>query len=367
MPDLPSFQSGIHASWADFRDFLASVRFAHRELLWFTLQPAILTIVGFFAGRRARRDAAKIGQPGALASLLTGRRRPSRLGGLALFLAWTLLVIGAAGPRWGPGGDPGVAVGRDVVVVIDLSRSMLANDAAPVGGSNERWKSAVAAAKNLVETLQTRGGHRAGIVIFAGRSRILAPLTTDYDHLLAKLDEINLDHPIPELRPANDTAVSGTRIGAAIQQAVEVHDPNFQGYQDILLISDGDDPGNDSEWAVGVSAARKAEIPVHTIGVGTAKLTDLPFHVEGPKGDPIPGQSQLREDVLKEIASGTRGLYLPPTTSHPPFLGEFFRTKIEPNPSRILSDDVLPQPRDRSVWFLAIGLVFLIVGWLRER
>jgi hypothetical protein len=48
-------------------------------------------------------------------------------------------------------------------------------------------------------------------------------------------------------------------------------------------------------------------------------------------------------------------------------VGEFFRTKIEPQPSRVLSDDLLPQPKDRSAWFLMVGLVFLIVGWLRER
>ena len=61
---------------------------------------------------------------------------------------------------------------------------------------------------------------------------------------------------------------SGTRIGEALKAAVAAHDKRFPGYQDIVLISDGDDPADDREWVRGADEARKAEIPVHTVGVG---------------------------------------------------------------------------------------------------
>ena len=375
MFDLPTIPTGLPASWGDVRDFAAGVRFAHRGLLWLTLIPAALSVVGLVAVRRARRDAAAIGQPGAIASLVLGRRRPSRLGAVCLFLAWTLLVVGAAGPRWGPGGEPGVAVGRDVVVVIDLSQSMLANDAAAVGTDHHRWRAAQAGALDLIETLRARGGHRAAVVIFAARPKLIAPLTTDYDHLAAKVRELDLDHrPAAIAPPPNVESASGTRIGAALVEAVKAHDPNFRGYQDVILLSDGDDPAPGREWESGVSAARRAEIPVHTVGVGNP---DNPagsplvsrgrtLQTEDDKGFPVDVLSKFNEPVLKDIAAGARGLYLPARTNFPA-VGEFFRTKIEPHPSRVLSDDLLPQPKDRSAWFLTAGLVFLIVGWLRER
>src|SRR5690349_6051424 len=128
MIDLPHLQSGWHAFWADARQFLAAVKFARPGLLWLSLVPAVLSVVAYLAARRQRGALALVGRPAAVFGLLPRHARPSRLGRFALFLAWTLLVLGAAGPRWGQGGSDGVAVGRDVVVVLDQSRSMLAAD-----------------------------------------------------------------------------------------------------------------------------------------------------------------------------------------------------------------------------------------------
>jgi hypothetical protein len=69
---------------------------------------------------------------------------------------------------------------------------------------------------------------------------------------------------------------------------------------------------------------------------------------------------------LIALAEEGRGRYLPAEKERPR-LGDFFRGKIETEPTRELTDDALPQPRDRSVWFLGIGLVFLMGSWLRER
>ena len=368
MIDLPHLPTGLHAFWADARQFLTAVRFARPGLLWLSLVPAVLSVVAYLAARRRRNALARVGRPAAVFGLLTRHARPGWLGRLALFLAWTLLVLGAAGPRWGRGDDDGVAVGRDVVIALDLSRSMLAAD---MSGPPERWQAAVAGAQDLVESLRARGGHRAAVVVFAAKPRLLVPLTTDYDHLQAKLAELDAVHLPPELRP-DEGAKSGTRVGAALAAAVEAHDPRFPGYQDVILISDGDDPAGDSEWVTGVSAARQASIPVHAVGVGDPDRGSSIFvsgrllEFAGEDGVPSPVQTRLREDVLKSIAEDGRGFYLP-ARREVPRLGEFFRAKIEPNPSRELTDDALPQPKDRSAWFLGLGLLCLAIGWIRER
>jgi Ca-activated chloride channel family protein len=367
MIDLPPLPSGLQAVLADVRQFLSAVRFARPELLWLSLVPAFLSFVAFVAARRQRKALGLIGRPAAVYGLLTRPRWSNRLGRLALFLAWTLLTLGAAGPRWGRGEDEGVAVGRDVVVVLDLSRSMLADDTT----AGARWRSAVAGAADLVDALRARGGHRAAIVVFAARPKLLVPLTTDYDHLQVKLADLDGVYPPAAIRP-EDTSRSGTRIGAALAAAVAAHDPRFSGFQDIILISDGDDPVADREWAAGVSAARKLAIPVHVVGVGDPRqASGVVLDGEPLTFQPRPGisdlvQTRMREDVLQQIAGEGYGRYLP-AEKEQPRLGDFFRGKMETDPTRELIDDALPQSRDRSVWFLGLGLVFLLLGWLRER
>jgi Ca-activated chloride channel family protein len=369
--DLPTFQSGLHAAWADARQFLAAVRFARPGLLWLSLVPVAVSLVAWLAARRQRGRLLALGRPGAVAGLNTMPRRTNRLAGFALVLGWWALVLGLAGPRWGKGEGEGVAVGRDVVVVLDLSRSMWAADMSSPAAP-ERWEAAVAGAADLTDALQQGGGHRVALVVFAARPRVVVPLTTDFDHVRHKLAELNGRSPPAEVRPADDAAASGTRIGAALAAAVEAHDPRFPGYQDVILVTDADDPADDREWQAGVTAARKAGIPVHVAGVGSPDRDslifrgDAPLEVLNPAGVPVEVQTRLREGVAQAIAGEARGAYLP-AHQEVPRLGEFFRTRIEPHPTREVSDDLLPQPRDRSAWFLAAAAGLLLFAWLRER
>jgi len=76
--------------------------------------------------------------------------------------------------------------------------------------------------------------------------------------------------------------------------------------------------------------------------------------------------TKLLEDPLQQIAAETRGEYLP-THRDVPRLGDFFRTRIEPFPTRQVSDEMLPQPRERYAWFLAPALMLFLIGWIRGR
>ena len=350
--------SGLAGLLTDAREFLAAVRLARPELLWLLLVLPILAAADRHATVRRRRAIAEVGRPAAVAALQSRPRRGRNWPGIAYPLAWIALVIGLAGPRWGLSDEPGVAVGRDLVIVVDLSRSMTADDM-PAGAA--RWQAAKAGLLDLMDAIARRGGHRVAVVVFAARAKLLVPLTTDYDHARAVIDDIDGKYPPPEIRPGADPkVVSGTRLGLALKLAVEAHDERFPGSQDILLISDGDDPADDQEWRLGADAARKAGIPVHTVGVGNP---DQPAVI--PFGEELVS-TKLEEEPLRQMAAETRGQYLP-ARQETPRLGEFFRGRIEPHPTRTVSDEAIPQPKERYAWFLAPALLLFAVGWLRGR
>lgn len=358
-----SLPSGLAGLLTDAHEFLLGVRFARPELLWLLLVLPLLVLANHHAAVRRRRASGEVGRPAAVAGLQTHPRPRRRWAGSAYPVAWVLLIVGLAGPRWGKSDEPGVAVGRDLVLVMDLSRSMTADDMASAEAPT-RWEAAKAGLLDLMYAVERRGGHRVAVVVFAAHPKLLVPLTTDYDHVRAVIEDIDGRLPPPEVRPGADPdVVSGTRIGAALVAAVEAHDPRFPGSQDIILVSDGDDPGDDREWARGADAARRAGIPVHTVGVGNpAEPTAIVVGDQNP--DLV--QTKLEEEPLKQIAAETRGEYLP-ARRQVPRLGEFFRARVEPHPSREVSDEAIPRPKERYAWFLAPAVLLFAVGWLRGR
>lgn len=358
--DLPQLQSGLAAAWADVKQFLLAVRFTRPGFLWLSLLPILLAVLGYVAARKKRMQIAEFGRPAAVAGLLTVRFGRERLSRFLLGLGWTALVLAVAGPRWGKTTSDGVAVGRDVVVVLDFSRSMWATD---LRTTDARWQAAVNGARDLIATARTRGGHRIAIVVFAARPKLWVPLTTDYNHLDTKLGDLDATQPPNDIRPLDDTARSGTRIGAALQLAVEAHDPRFVGSQDIILLTDADDPEPDREWAAGVTAARAAGVPVHVVGIGNPD-EEFPLVIK-PRGDDLV-LTKLHEDVARQIATEGRGQYLPARTGAVE-LGEFFRTRVEQFPSRLIEDDATTRLQDRSGWFFAAAAALFLLGWLRER
>ena len=352
--------SGLNGLLTDAREFFVAVRLARPDALWLLLLIPVLGLLNRWATRRRKRAVTAIGRPAAVAGQLTHPRPTRRWLGLAYPIAWLLLILGIAGPRWGKSDELGVAVGRDLVIVIDLSRSMQADDMSD-SEAKTRWEAARKGALDLLQAIAKRGGHRVGVVVFAAKPKLICPLTTDYEHAQAVLEDVDGKFPPPDIRPGADpNVVSGTRIGAGLIAAVQAHDKEFSGSQDIVLISDGDDPADDGEWVHGSDAARAADIPVHTVGVGsTIQSTFMTIGEEG-------FNTELKEEPLKQIAAETRGQYLA-ARRDVPSLGEFFRTRIEPNPSRMYSGDQIPQPRERYPWFLAPALALFALGWARGR
>ena len=359
--DFGGVQSGFGAAWADLREFLTALRWSRPGLLWLSFVPISFLILEWWASARNRVVAARLGRSGAVRNLAVRVPRRSALRRLAFGFAWSSFVLALAGPRWGSADDGGVVVGRDVVIVIDLSRSMLATDLAT---PQARWQAARDSARDLVDTASRRGGHRIGIVVFAARPKVLVPLTTDYDHLNLMLGEIDAAVQPVEIRPADEFSKSGTRIGAALAVAVQIHDERFPGKQDIVLLSDGDDPADDREWAEGIAGARAVGIPIHVIGIGDTVESPVTLRRRGGgEGELI--ATKLVEEPLRTIARDSRGRYFS-AGREKPRLGEFFAAELEKQPSRELTDDAATALRDRSTGFWLFGLVTLLLAWIRR-
>jgi Ca-activated chloride channel homolog len=345
--------------------------FAHPQLLEIVLnglrRPAwqvgtvlsLLTLVSVLSAlllrRRRQNRLARFGSRLALQALGSGRGGFRWLRRLSVTAAVLLLLAGMAGPQWGRDWTQLAAPGRDLVAVLDMSRSMLAQDVLP-----NRFERARQALVDLSYSIQKRGGHRLALVVFAARAKIVCPLTNDYNHFRLALGDLDPLHLPPDVTPAGPESVSGTRIGAGLQLAALAHDPQFRGYQDILLLSDGDDPVDDQEWRTGAALALARRIPVHTVGIGDPAV-DSPIPL-GPnkllRHDHEVVTTRLKEQPLELIARATGGTYTPARTGDLP-LGELFRQRIEPAGSHDPEGNLPSLYEQHYPWFYGAALALL--------
>src|SRR5262249_31981188 len=155
---------------------------------WFAQPWLLLTLAGFplliglmlWSSARRRRALLRLGPRIARLDSLPRPRGWMRLRRLCLGSGLLLLGLGMAGPQWGRDWGQSAALGRDVMVVVDCSRSMLAE-------TPTRLERARTALLDLVQAIQKRGGDRLGLVVFASRPKLHCPLTHDYDHFRSAL------------------------------------------------------------------------------------------------------------------------------------------------------------------------------------
>ncbi len=315
--------------------------FAHPLLLAGLSALPVLSVLAVLATRKRRRSLVALGGLALGAVLL--RRRPSRLRALIGWLGLVLLAIGMAGPRWGRDWSQSAAPGRDLVVVVDLSRSMYAEAPSRV----ERARTALL---ELADTLHKRGGHRLALIIFAGKPKLVCPLTHDLDHFRDSVLNIDLTLPDPDLG-------AGTRIGAALTLAVESQEGRSRA-RDILLLSDGDDPARDGEWRSGVERARAENIAIHCVALGdAAEVHPIPAGKGWLMHDGKEVRTRREDASLREIARWTGGQLILAGTQQLA-LGEHYLALAAAEGDED-SPDRLPVYRQRQNWFLIPAFVLL--------
>lgn len=247
-----------------------------------------------WAEQRRRALIARIVAP-KLRSLLAGNTSPFRrwLRAACVLGALGLLAVTLAGPQLGYDTLEVPHRGRDVIIAMDVSRSMLATDVAPT-----RLQRAKLLAEDLVGEL---GSDRLGLVAFAGSAFLQAPLTLDHGAVLAAVDELDT-----ELIPKG-----GSNIAAAIRSCAEAFGKAEGFSRAIVVISDGEELDAD-----GLEAARQAGaagIRIFTVGVGSEEGSEIPLgpgeFVRDQSGKVV--QSRLDAGRMREIAEVTGGFYLP--------------------------------------------------------
>lgn len=275
-------------------------RFAHRELLFLLAFIPLLVIFYRVAVVGKKRDMAKFGNPDLLASLmpLASIRRESWKFVLSV-TAVVLAIIAAAGPQFGSKLQNVKKEGVELMIALDVSNSMLAEDIKP-----NRLDKAKMAIFRMLEKLKD---DKVGIIVFAGDAYVQLPITTDYSSAKLFLSSVN-----PDILP-----VQGTSIGAAIDLGVK----SFSSEQKeiaraLIVITDGENHEDDAEGAA--RAARKKGIYVHTIGMGLPQGAPIPEPTSGGYMKDEGGNvvvSKLDEKMLADIAEAGEGLYVRATNA----------------------------------------------------
>jgi Ca-activated chloride channel family protein len=234
----------------------------------------------------------------------------------------------------------------DVMFVVDTSRSMLADDAAP-----NRLARAKAEIAQLVGQLE---GHRVGLIAFAGRAAPMCPLTPDHSFFTTVLSTVD----------TRSAGRGGTRVGEAIKTAVRGF-PAGPGAKLIVLITDGDDQDTYTEDAA--KLARDAGIKIVAIGLGSETGSEITL-VDPATGaktklmyDGKPVISKLDGDRLRKIALVTEGAYIPAGTSAVD-LESIMKTHVAPMVSAAVASAQRVIPAERYTWLVLASLGFLLVA-----
>ncbi len=274
------------------------MRFVHPLMFFFVIATPVFAAVAYWLLLRGRARLAAFMSPELQRRLAGTRSQTAPTVQLALVtLGLLLLFTAAARPQWGRAETKVASRGRNLLVALDVSRSMLATDVHP-----NRLERAKVDIMDLIGDLK---GDRAGLLVFRGKANMICPLTTDRAFLRQALDGVSIDSA-----PRGETD-----LGDALSKALAA----LEGFGDennaILLISDGEDLAGK-----GAAAARKAAergIPVFTVGIGDPKGADVP--AEDGKGTmKYQGKavrSKMTEATLSEIARISGGAYIPLATS----------------------------------------------------
>src|SRR2546427_10182987 len=233
------------------------MRFAAPEYLWWLFSLPILIGLFVLSFRRRRRALQALGDLPLMRRLSASTSLEKRIIKASLVVVAALfLIVALARPQWGAKLETVTRRGVDVIVAVDTSLSMLAEDVKP-----NRMAQARAAVGSFMDLLR---GDRVGLVAFAGTSYVACPLTLDYTAARMFVDVLDVD-----LIP-----VQGTGIGDGIQTAPPGVRPGERRYKVLVLITDGEDHEGNVEAAARAAAAEGGVI--YTVGVGS------------PSGEPIP-------------------------------------------------------------------------------
>jgi Ca-activated chloride channel family protein len=313
------------------------------------LMPALVGLYAYAFHQERRALAAFVAKDLGPRLLPAPDRRRRWLRATCLVAAAAAFVIALMQPQWGERDQALPLEGRDVIVLLDVSNSMLAADVEP-----NRIEQAKAAVRALVAAVQRDGGHRLGLLTFAGRADVQCPLTRDYGLLLQRLAAATTE----------GVGRQGTAIGDALRRAVRGFGDLEPPYTDLVLVSDGEDHGS-----LPLEAAQMLKmlgIRLTTVGVGDpAQSATIPLAANEDSSDHLihdgeEVRSRMRSGLLTALAEAAGGAYLG-GEGGPPRLDRWYADHLAAQPRRALKAASARElaPQYRYFILLAIGLLMI--------
>jgi len=276
----------------------------------------------------------------------TPRSVRRRLRGLCFALGCAAAFLAVARPQWGTVEERTFDQSREVLLALDLSRSMLADDVSP---------NRLARAKLLIEGLLDQlHGERVGLVVFAGTAFVQSPLSADYEVLREFLAELD-----PSYLPQ-----AGTDYSALLTTATKAFGETGDGDRFLVVLSDGE--AHDPEWKSQIPALRDGGIRVIGLGVGTAQGALMPDARTGVIKDENGAAvlSRLEPATLQELAAATNGTYRDAAAWVD--IAALVNETVERGRKGRYVEQTQVRLQDRYQWFLAPALCLLLLAYWLE-
>ncbi len=323
-------------------------RFANIEYLYVLLILPVFIIL-FWLTRRSRRKALESFAQMETLSVLMPNVSNSRP--VIKFIIWLFVIasviIAVARPQFGSKLKTIKREGVELIIALDVSNSMLAEDIQP-----NRLERAKRAISRLVDNL---GDDKIGLIVFAGDAYTQLPITTDYPSAKLFLNSVNT-----EIVPRQ-----GTAIGAAIELGTSSFSPQFEGNKAIVIITDGENHEDDAIGAATASTERG--IIVHTIGMGLPQGGPIPIYRNGQKdyrkdkkGNVV--VTKLNESMLQQIAAAGEGIYVRANNAQVG-LNTLFN-EINKMEEAEMESRVYSEYEEQFQWFLALALFLILIDFL---
>jgi Ca-activated chloride channel homolog len=321
-------------------------RFAHIEYLYGLLAIPVFIILFLWLLRWKKITLKKFGETSVIGKLFPEVSGNKPLLKFILFnLAYVLLIIGIADPQIGTKLEEVKREGVDIIIALDVSNSMKAEDIKP--DRLERSKQAIA---RIIDKMHN---DRIGLVIFAGSPYVQLPLTADYGAAKLFLSAIDTDI-IP---------TQGTAIGAAIELAAHSFNNRDKKYKALIIITDGENHEDDA-----ISAAKKAAkegIIIHTIGMGSPTGAPIPVFRGGTRVGYLKDNSgnivisKLDASILEKIAEAGKGKFIRASNSEDGL--NVILEEINKMEKKNYGMKMYTEYEHRFQYFLAPCLLFLIL------
>ena len=320
------------------------INFANSQYLLLLLLIPVIILIQFVVLRMRRNRVRKFGDETLVSQIMPSYSQTKVWVSLSIFLVgFFFFVIGLARPQIGAALKERETKGAEIMIVLDVSNSMLAEDYSP-----NRLERAKLAISRLVDKLRD---DRIGLIVFAGNSFVQLPVTTDYISAKMFLNSISTE----------SVPIQGTAIGDAINTAIRSFSAQSEKSRAIIVITDGENHEDDP-----VAAAKQAAelgIRVFTIGVGSPEGKPIPLNgelIKDKDGNIV--VTRLDENVLKETAVAGEGVYVRAGNS------EFGLNPIIEQINKLEDEKynsiVFEEWDEQFMYFFAIALVFFVISKL---